>query len=178
MPFVINDLDDVLIHYELTGVDGPPLVLLHGSGTSAAVWKQLGYVERLARHHRCVLIDLRGHGRSEKPSDEAAYSSRLMVSDVIAVLDRAGIERAHVFGYAIGGRIALSLALHAPERVESIIVDDLAVAAAPEELARLTTPVLVIDDERHARAVARVEIVLPRVLSFLERVAVAAPIAA
>src|ERR1700760_2250274 len=61
------DRDGVKIHYEVHG-DGPPLILTHGYSSTSAMWQ--GQVEALSRHHKLILWDMRGHGRSDYP-DEA-----------------------------------------------------------------------------------------------------------
>jgi pimeloyl-ACP methyl ester carboxylesterase len=107
----------VRIAYDVLGT-GTPLVMLHHFGESSGFWHEFGYVEGcLARGRQVVLIDLRGHGESSKPVDAAAYGCPQSCRDVIAVLNDAGIDRADLLGYGMGGRIALSLAIHASERV-------------------------------------------------------------
>jgi pimeloyl-ACP methyl ester carboxylesterase len=69
-----------------------------------------------------VLIDCRGHGESGKPHHTEAYSGGKQVGDVLAVLDAAGIRRADLVGYSMGGLIALALAMRAPERVRALVV--------------------------------------------------------
>jgi pimeloyl-ACP methyl ester carboxylesterase len=206
MPYTMNDLDDVRIYYEFAGGDGPPLVLLHDSLSSSAIWQQLGYVEWLAEEYRVIMIDARGHGRSDKPDEEAAYTMPLIASDVIAVLDRAGVERAHFLGYGMGGSVAYGLGLHAPERFDSFIIGGGALARSHEAaLARMTMPVLlfagghdldglrdarltagqlpdatliIIPVENHATTIVRPDKVLPHILAFLARVTGAQPQAA
>jgi pimeloyl-ACP methyl ester carboxylesterase len=105
------------IAYDVLGT-GTPVVMLHDFGESSGFWHEHGYVEGcLARGHQVVLVDLRGHGGSSKPVDPAAYGCPQSCRDVIAVLNDAGIDRAGLLGYGMGGRIALSLAIHASERV-------------------------------------------------------------
>ena len=140
MPYVMNDLDDVRIYYEFAGGDGPPLVLYHGGATSSAIWKQLGYVDWLAGAYRVIMIDARGHGRSDKPHDEAAYSMPLIVADILAVLDRAGVERAHFLGYSLGGQAGFALGLHAPERFTSFTIGGGTFAPTPDGFDRVTFP--------------------------------------
>jgi pimeloyl-ACP methyl ester carboxylesterase len=140
MPHTINDLDDIRIYYEFAGVDGPPLVLYHGSATTSAMWKHLGYVEWLADRYRVIMIDARGHGRSDKPHEEAAYTMPLIAADVVAVLDKAGVERASFFGYSMGGRVAYGLGLHAPERFESFVIGGGTFAPTPDGFDRATFP--------------------------------------
>ena len=99
----------VRIHYSVEGA-GPPLVLLHGFAGSLATWHEFGFAADLSRDYQLILIDARGHGQSDKPHATAAYDLGLMASDLVAVLDELGIERAHFLGYSMGGRIGLRIA--------------------------------------------------------------------
>jgi pimeloyl-ACP methyl ester carboxylesterase len=119
MPFAQNR--GVRIHYEATGT-GPALVLHHGTMGSGPDWVDLGYVEGLKDRHRLVLIDARGHGRSDKPHDPAAYDLALRAADVVAVLDHLNAQRADFLGYSMGGWIGFGLAKHFPERFNSYIL--------------------------------------------------------
>jgi pimeloyl-ACP methyl ester carboxylesterase len=110
----------VQIAYDVLGT-GAPVVMLHDFGESSGFWHEFGYVEGcLAHGRRVVLIDLRGHGCSAKPVAASAYEPVQYSRDVVAVLDDAGMERADILGYGLGGRIALHLAGLAPERVHSV----------------------------------------------------------
>jgi pimeloyl-ACP methyl ester carboxylesterase len=111
----------VRIYYEAVG-SGAPLVLLHGLGDSGAGWRESGLVERLQTRRRLILIDARGHGRSDKPHDPAAYQLWRRAGDVLAVLDALGIERAGCYGYSMGGWVGLGLARYAPERLTTLTV--------------------------------------------------------
>lgn len=115
------DSGGVAIHYEVDGA-GPPVLLLHGYTSSAAAWAYYGYVDALRTHHRVVAIDARGHGRSGKPHDPAAYALPQRLDDVEAVLDALDIARAHVVGYSMGGWMAFGLAAQRPARVASLAV--------------------------------------------------------
>ena len=115
--------DGVSIAYEDLG-SGEPLVLLHGVTESRESWHEAGYVEQfLRRRRRLILLDCRGHGRSGKPHDPAAYSGRRRAADIVAVLDHAGIQRAALMGHSMGGNIALATAAHHPDRVSALIVN-------------------------------------------------------
>jgi pimeloyl-ACP methyl ester carboxylesterase len=115
--------DGISIAYEDLG-RGEPLVLLHGVTESSESWHEAGYVERLLRRgRRLILMDCRGHGRSGKPHDPAAYSGRRRAADVVAVLDRAGVQRAALMGHSMGGVVALAAALYHPERVSALVVN-------------------------------------------------------
>lgn len=121
MPYA--DSDGVRINYEVEGnSDGPPLVLQHGLTGYLESWRERGYTEVLAADYRLILIDARGHGRSDKPHDPAAYARDLRAADVVAVLDDLGIEKTHYFGYSMGGRIGCAMLSHAPGRLISAVI--------------------------------------------------------
>jgi len=110
----------VRIYYEVHG-SGPPLLLHHGWAGSSQSWRQFGYLDDLANSYRVIVMDARGHGRSDKPHDEAAYTMELRTGDVLAVLDALGVDRIHYWGYSMGGRTGFALLqLHAA-RVNSFI---------------------------------------------------------
>jgi len=107
------------IHYEVEG-HGLPLVLLHGGYTSSDLWRLRGWVESLREEWRLILVDLRGHGQSDKPHDPAAYRFSVLASDILAVLDDLGIASAAVFGFSLGAEVALRLAASHPDRVNAV----------------------------------------------------------
>lgn len=113
------DNDGVSIHYEVVGT-GPPLVLQHGRLGSGRFWFDAGYVDALAPNRRLVVIDARGHGRSDKPSRPEAYRPEDMAGDVVAVLDDLDIERTDFFGYSMGGRIGFAVAAHNGRRLHAL----------------------------------------------------------
>src|SRR6266581_840273 len=113
-------IDGMNIHY-VCGGSGPPLVLVHGLGSSAAV--EFYYnLEPLAAHHRVLAIDLPGFGKSDKPVLE--YTIDLFVKAVRDLMACEGLERAAVMGVSMGGRVALGLALDSPEMVERLVLVD------------------------------------------------------
>ncbi|NUP74019.1 MAG: alpha/beta hydrolase [Sinomonas sp.] len=118
MTTATNPSDGIPLAFDVSG-EGPAVVLLHGSALSRAIWRGLGYVRAL-EGFTVVRMDLRGHGRSGKPHDPAAYRMPLVVADVLAVLDAAGVGRAHVVGYSFGSRVGFALAAGQPERVASL----------------------------------------------------------
>lgn len=112
--FVVSD--GVRIHYMQAG-SGVPVVLLHGyTSCCDASWFADGVAKELARTHRVIGIDARGHGRSEKPHDPAKYDGDRMPKDVIEVLDHLGVQRAHFHGYSMGGGIVAHLMARHPDR--------------------------------------------------------------
>jgi pimeloyl-ACP methyl ester carboxylesterase len=111
--------DGVRIHYVERG-QGTTVVLLHGvTGSAASNYEQTETVAVLARFHRVIAIDFRGHGQSDKPLASDAYRPDRLVEDIIAVLDDLKVERAHLVGYSIGGWTIRRLVSAAPKRVLS-----------------------------------------------------------
>jgi 3-oxoadipate enol-lactonase len=109
--------DGVKIYWEEHG-SGDPLLLIMGLGATLEWWNRL--VPVLAERFRTIVFDNRGVGRSDIPS--GPYPIPEMASDAVAVLDAAGVDRAHVFGASMGGMIAQELALTQPSRVRSLIL--------------------------------------------------------
>lgn len=129
--------DGLKIHYLELG-DGPPVVLMHGY-TSNAEWKWFkpGIASALAKEHRVVAIDARGHGLSDKPHDPTMYGPRMAV-DVIELMDHLEIEQAHIHGFSMGGSILTWILASYPERVTSAIYGGMGVAETdPEWKARV-----------------------------------------
>jgi pimeloyl-ACP methyl ester carboxylesterase len=96
---------------------GEPVVLVHGLGDDHRAWRRV--VAPLMLTRRVVLYDLRGHGGSPL-GDDADGSLAQLGSDLIAVLDDAGIERATIAGFSLGGTIAMRAAIDAPDRVSAL----------------------------------------------------------
>ena len=116
MPDVRTD-DGVNIAYSAWGRrDGSPVVMIQGLGVDGRGWAlQRG---AFGRKHRCLAVDNRGTGHSDAPP--GPYDLQRMAEDVIAVLDDAGIERAHVVGASMGGVIAQIIGVLHPERTLSL----------------------------------------------------------
>lgn len=113
MPY--TESDGVRIYFEDDGA-GEPLLLIQGLGYSLDMWHR--FAPPLRERFRVVVFDNRGVGRSDVPSPP--YSIPDMARDAVAVLDAAGIDRAHVVGTSMGGVIAQELALLHPDRVMSL----------------------------------------------------------
>ncbi|MHC4911328.1 MAG: alpha/beta fold hydrolase, partial [Planctomycetota bacterium] len=101
------DSDGVRIRYIDVGPrDGEPVVLVHGGASSIELqWGETGMIGALDDDYRVIALDCRGHGKSDKPHDTEAYGNE-MVLDVVRLLDHLEIEKAHIVGYSMGGRIA------------------------------------------------------------------------
>jgi pimeloyl-ACP methyl ester carboxylesterase len=107
--------DGVKIHYMTEG-RGTPVILIHGfTGSAEGNWFANGIANALAANHRVIALDVRGHGKSDKPHEAAKYGDRLW-KDVFELMDHLKIERAHVHGYSMGGMIVTQLLAHHPER--------------------------------------------------------------
>ena len=119
MPIV--DSDGCKIFYELEG-EGYPLFIHHGLGGSIKSWRDEGYIAPLSERFSLIMIHARGHGESDRPRNPEAYSGKLMAGDVVAVLEDTGVEKAHFFGYSMGGRVGLALCKYAPSRFSSMII--------------------------------------------------------
>lgn len=115
------DRDGVRIHYDVYG-DGPALLLTHGYSSTSQMWH--GQIDALAKHHRLVLWDMRGHGRSDYPDDPALYSEAHTVADMAALLDAVGAPRAIVGGLSLGGYMSLAFYRAHLERVRALLIID------------------------------------------------------
>src|SRR3954447_7544240 len=113
--------DGVNIHYEVYG-SGPPLLLTHGYSSTSAMWH--GQIEALSKHHKLVLWDMRGHGRSDYPDDPAAYSEALTIADMAALLDEIGANNAIIGGLSLGGYMSLAFYRAHPERGRALLIID------------------------------------------------------
>ncbi|WP_435359792.1 alpha/beta fold hydrolase [Haloarchaeobius sp. DFWS5] len=115
MPHVHND--QVRIDYEVDGPDDAPVVAFcEGLGYGRWMWS---FQRRRLDDYRTLVFDNRGTGESEAPVDEEAYSIAAFASDLEAVLDAEGIDRAHVVGASMGGMTAQQYA-HEYDRAESL----------------------------------------------------------
>ena len=114
--------DGVRLAYQVEG-QGSPVLLIHGFASTHRVnWVDTGWVKALvAAGYRVIMYDGRGHGQSDKPHDEDAYSLSLMAEDAVALLDHLGEPGADVVGYSMGAMVALVLAMNYPERVDHVV---------------------------------------------------------
>ena len=117
MPLV--DSFGVNIHFTVDG-EGFPIILHTGAGGDPTMWQQAGYVEGLRGLQR-ILIDHRGHGKSDRPVGLENHAMECYVGDIIAVLDALNIERAAFWGYSSGASVGYALAATRPERVTALI---------------------------------------------------------
>lgn len=115
MPLV--EANGININYEERG-SGDPLILIMGLGADGPVWEE--HVKEYEKHFRCILMDNRGVGKSDKP--QGPYTSEIMAADTAGLMDALGIDKAHVAGISMGGIIAQQLAINYPEKVRSAVI--------------------------------------------------------
>ncbi|GAA3858902.1 alpha/beta fold hydrolase [Streptomyces sedi] len=109
--------DGTRIAHQLQG-EGPPLVLLSGQQNNHHWWDPVRADFHATR--ATLTLDYRGTGDSDKP--DHPYTTELLASDVVAVLDALGIDRADVYGTSLGGRVAQQLAARHPDRVGALVL--------------------------------------------------------
>ena len=116
------------LHYEIVDQAIPwarrreAILFHHGIGASAEIWT--GWFPALIDAHRLVSFDMRGYGRSHIPAEDFAWSLDLLIDDLFAVADAAGLRRFHLVGESIGGTVALAAALARPERIVTLTVSN------------------------------------------------------
>ncbi|MEU6841505.1 alpha/beta fold hydrolase [Streptomyces sp. NPDC046716] len=110
--------DGAALHYDVRGT-GAPLLLLAGQSNHHRWWDPVR--DRFAARFTTVAMDWRGTGDSDAP-DTDTYSTENFARDAVAVLDAAGVDRAHVYGTSMGGRVAQWLAADHPGRVDRLVL--------------------------------------------------------
>jgi esterase len=110
-----------LFHRDLGGTGHSPLVILHGMLGSSRNWQTAG--RDLAANYHVFALDLRNHGSSPH-ADDMTYAA--MVDDVLSWLDRHELPKVTLLGHSMGGKVAMLLACRHPQRVERLIVVDMA----------------------------------------------------
>jgi pimeloyl-ACP methyl ester carboxylesterase len=127
MAYVTAD-DGVKLYYEEAG-EGFPIVFVHEFGGDHRSYEpQIRY---FARRYRCIAYNARGYPPSDVPNDEQDYSQQIARDDIRAVLDRLGIEHAHVVGISMGGFATLHFGMAYAERARSMIVGGCGYGAEP-----------------------------------------------
>lgn len=115
MPYY--SVDDVRLYYDETGT-GPPLLFVHGLGSSSRDWAE--QVDYFADDYRVLRVDLRGHGRSER--GPGPYHMAQFAREVAVLLRRLDAVPAHVVGLSMGGMVTLQLGADAPRLTRSLVV--------------------------------------------------------
>ena len=105
---------------------GAPLIIMHGLFGTLLNWS--GQIKALSEHFTVYAVDLRNHGRSPH-TDTTSYP--LMAGDIIELMDQQGLESAHILGHSMGGKVAMQLAMNYPQRVDKLIIVDIAPVQYP-----------------------------------------------
>jgi pimeloyl-ACP methyl ester carboxylesterase len=98
---------------------GETIIFLHFSGANLMMWQRA--VPYFLDHYHLLLVDLRGHGKSD--ASEAGYNIDDMARDVVGIMQELKLERAHVVGSSLGAEVGLSLAANYSEKVISLVCD-------------------------------------------------------
>jgi pimeloyl-ACP methyl ester carboxylesterase len=120
MPYFDND--GCQLHYEEYGQEqngqGTPVLLVHGLGSSTRDWEY--QIPVLAEHYRVIAVDIRGHGRSDKPRER--YSIAGFAEDVVALIEHLQLAPVHLVGISMGGMIGFQLGVDRPELLSSLCI--------------------------------------------------------
>jgi pimeloyl-ACP methyl ester carboxylesterase len=111
------DSNGVRIRYVEVG-RGEPVLLFHAMSESVDTLRETGVIDRLAANFRVIAFDMRGHGKSDKPHDAAAYG-QAMVEDAARLLDHIKVRSAHIVGYSLGGYVAARFTATFPARART-----------------------------------------------------------
>lgn len=126
--------------------DGPPLLVLHGLLGAGGNWHTLSS-KRFGESFTTYVLDLRNHGASPH-SDEFDYPT--MAADVVEFADSHGLDRFHVLGHSMGGKVAMFLALSFPDRVDRLVVADMSPLASRNDHDDILEALQSVDLERVA----------------------------
>src|SRR5690606_2378636 len=91
------------------------------------------FVQTWSKHYQLILIDMLGHGGSDIPDQVERYYTEQVVADLMSLLEQLGIPKVHMLGYSMGGRIALSFAMLAGDKVQALILESSSPGLATEE---------------------------------------------
>ena len=106
------------LYFESAG-NGQPIVFVHEFAGDYRTWDD--QMRHFARGWRCITLSARGYPRSDAPTDEALYGQDFFTADIVAVMDAAGIAKAHVVGLSMGAYAALMVGIRHPDRVLSVV---------------------------------------------------------
>jgi pimeloyl-ACP methyl ester carboxylesterase len=117
--FEVNELE---LYYEIHGHGPRTLVFIHGILMDSDMNRRLA-ADLAATGHRVILVDMPGHGRSEKPKRASCHRMDTYAEEVVALLDHLGINQAVIGGVSLGANVSLLVTAQAPERVKGLILE-------------------------------------------------------
>ncbi|MEK3887682.1 2-succinyl-6-hydroxy-2,4-cyclohexadiene-1-carboxylate synthase [Bacillus sp. FSL K6-3431] len=117
---MIITVDELKYNVEVIG-SGPPLILLHGFTGDITTWNNLAV--QIKRKYSIISIDIIGHGQTDSPIDINRYEIEHVAHDIKSMMKELKIDQAHILGYSMGGRLALSFAMLYPQKVKSLILE-------------------------------------------------------
>jgi pimeloyl-ACP methyl ester carboxylesterase len=131
------------LHYEIHGTGDRVVVYLHGLLMDSEMNRALA-TSLADRGNRVVLLDLLGHGRSDKPLRASEYRMDAYGRDVVALLDHLGVEKAVIGGVSLGAGVSLQVAVARPDRVQALVIEMPVLEWAVPAAAMLFTPILLV----------------------------------
>jgi 3-oxoadipate enol-lactonase len=124
------DLKEVRLHYELTGSEPQPVIVLVNSlGSSMKMWDKVS--PALAESYRVLRYDTRGHGLSSVPAPP--YTLSALAGDLLELLDHLQIDRVNLCGLSLGGQVGMWLGIHYPQRIDHLILANTAARVGTRE---------------------------------------------
>ncbi|MEO8811723.1 MAG: alpha/beta fold hydrolase [Caulobacteraceae bacterium] len=111
----------VELHYEVHG-EGTPMLLTHGYSSSSHMWE--GQIAPFSKTCKVITWDMRGHGRSDYPEAQSAYTEAETVADMAAILEAVGAEKAVIGGLSLGGYMSLAFNLVHPDKTLALLIID------------------------------------------------------
>ncbi|MHA1985704.1 MAG: alpha/beta fold hydrolase [Promethearchaeota archaeon] len=111
------EINGIKICYEVGG-EGEPVILVHGFGRKKENW--IAQFKPLSEHFKIIRFDNRGAGKSDRP--KGAYTMEIFADDIAGLMDYIEIDKAHIVGWSLGGKIVQNFALKYPERVDKMVL--------------------------------------------------------
>lgn len=127
------------LHHQSLG-QGQPLILLHGLFGSSDNWGAVA--KHFSQHYQVISVDLRNHGKSPHSASQC-YAD--MADDLLELCDTQSLDRIHLLGHSLGGKVAMQFATRHPDRVEKLIIVDMAMRAYADAHMHLIDAMMAID---------------------------------
>jgi len=127
------------LHYQITG-QGQPLVLLHGLFGSSDNWDSIA--KHFSQTHQVISVDLRNHGRSPH---HASQNYTDMAGDLMELCDALNLDTIRLLGHSLGGKVSMQFATQYLERIEQLIVVDIAMRTYPDAQTYLIDAMMAVD---------------------------------